>query len=162
MMSSSVRDDGPTFYQMTHLTNPLRALPLQLPHDVPFVPHLIPDHSRPALKLDLREYVRDTYMCVRGKSKRTEQRLRLPRAALRDVRCSICLVTLAPCLGHKERRRALQRNNQRSCSPAFLTQSSNMLHSGTFWGSRCNLIKACLPTFRALQRNNQQIVLRPF
>ena len=80
---------------MTHLTDPLRALPLQLPHDVPFVPHVIPDHSRPALKLDLREYVRDTYMCVIGKSKRTEQR-RLPRAALRDVRCSICLVTLAP------------------------------------------------------------------
>ena len=59
---------------MTHLTDPLRALPLQLPHDVPFVPHVIPDHSRPALKLDLREYLRDTYMCVRGKSKRTEQR----------------------------------------------------------------------------------------
>ena len=71
MMSSSVRDDGPTFYQclMTHLTDPLRALPLQLPHDVPCLPHLIPDHSRPALKLDLREYVRDTYEHVRERKK---------------------------------------------------------------------------------------------
>ena len=72
MMSSSVRDDGPLFIKclVTHLTDPLRGLPLQLPHDVPCAPHVIPDHSRPALKLDLREYLRDnTYVDVRERKK---------------------------------------------------------------------------------------------
>ena len=54
---------------VTYLADPLRGLPLQLPHDVPCLPHLIPDHSRPVLKLDLREYVRDTYVDVRERKK---------------------------------------------------------------------------------------------
>ena len=57
-------------FLVTHLADPLRVLPLQLPHDVPCLPQLIPDHSRPALKLDLREYLRDnTYVDVRERKK---------------------------------------------------------------------------------------------